>query len=226
MADAVQLLADLVKNTRELAQAVQDGREYFVRQHPEAKASLVQMLTEMQTTVEGLARVTSVVTGFRFTTDGAARDFEPSRFNTYVISQSEKVAKLRGDLRKLKGSCSNIRDARDKLNDLAGGQGDWAAMFRLFGKSRRARDNELARALSNFYADDRRMIEAIEKILKLSETALEEANAALGPPGHASTYNAEKAAAVLNVYGLVFNDSGKQLDALVKTLEDTADKLT
>ena len=226
MADAIKLLAELVKNTRELAKAVQDGRGYLIQQHPEAKASLVTMLTEMQTTVEGLADVTGVVTGFRFTIEGNARDFEPARFNQYVIEQSKKVAKLRGNLRSLKGSCKKVREARDKLNALAGNRGDWAAMFRLFGDQRRQRDTELASALSNFYADDQRMIDVIERMMRFSETALDEANEALGPAGHADPYKATDAAAVLNVYAAVFKQSGKELDALVKTLEETAQQLS
>jgi hypothetical protein len=96
VADAIHLLAELVRDTRELADAIGDGRKFLTREHPEAKADLVEMVTQMQATVEGLAEVTSVVTGFRFTTKGAAVDFEPARFNKYVIAQKKEGDRIPG----------------------------------------------------------------------------------------------------------------------------------
>jgi predicted component of type VI protein secretion system len=225
MADAIHLLADLVRDTQELTKAINDGRGYLAREHPEAKKDLAEMLSQMQTTVEGLADVTSVVTGFRFTTTGAAVDFEPARFNKYVIAQKKKVTTLRGKISKLKGSCGKVGKARDKLNDLAGDKSDWAAMFRLFGKRRREMNTRLAGSLSNYYADDQRMIELIETILNLSQAALNEADEALGPAGMASPYSVGTAAAVLNVYAAAFKQSEADLAALVKTLEGSVDAL-
>ena len=223
MADAVEFLSDLVKNTRDLATAVKDGRDYLTSQHPEAKADLVAMLGEMQTTIEGLARVTSVVTGFRFTTSGSAVDDEPSRFNDYVIGQKEKVAALRGSIRTLKGNCDRIRVARDKLNSMGTG---WTGMFRLFNLRRRETEQRLANALSLFYADDQAMLFRVEQILDLSETALAEADDALGPRGSASPHRIGGAAAVLNVYADAFRDSAKDLNGLVRSLEEAAAALS
>lgn len=225
MADAVHTLAEVIRDTRELAEAVRDGRKFLAREHPKAKGDLVTMLSQMQTTVEGLARVTAVVTGFRFTTRGAAVAFEPARFNAYVIEQKTHVASLRGDIRKLKGSCDKIREARDKLNEMAGNRNDWTAMFRLFGAERREMNTRLAGTLSEFYADDQHMIGLITQILKLSQAALTEADVALGPAGTASPGNVEIAAEVLNVYAGVFKESEARLAALVKTLEDAVDAL-
>jgi hypothetical protein len=225
LADAVHLLAEVIKDTRELAEAVQDGRKFLTREHPEAKADLVEMLSQMQTTVEGLAKVTSVVTGFRFTIKGAAVDAEPARFNGYVIEQKKQVAALRGDIKRLKGSCDKIRDARDKLNALAGNRNDWTAMFRLFGKKRREMTIRLAGTLSGFYADDQRIIDLIRKILRLSQAALTEADRTLGPAAMASPDNVARAAEVLNIYAGVFKESEAKLATLVTTLEDAVDAL-
>jgi hypothetical protein len=225
MADAINLLADLVRNTRELTKAINDGRDYLASQHPDAKKDLAEMLTEMQRTVEGLADVTSVVTGFRFTTAGAAVDFEPARFNKYVITQKKKVTKLRGNISILKGSSGKVGKARDKLNELAGDKRDWTAMFRLFGTRRRQMDTRLAGTLSNFYADDQRIIELIETILKLSQAVLKEADKALGPAGMASPDQVRTAAAVLNIYADAFKQSEADLEGLIKTLEESVDAL-
>lgn len=71
LADAIHLLADLVRDTRELASAVDNGHDYFVPSPPEAKIDLTAMLSQTQATVAGLASVTWVVTSFRFTIKGA-----------------------------------------------------------------------------------------------------------------------------------------------------------
>jgi hypothetical protein len=183
------------------------------------------MLSQMQKTVEGLAEVTSVVTRFRFTTTGAAVDFEPARFNKYVIAQEKKVTRLRGNIGELKGSSRKVGKARDKLNELAGDKRNWAAMFRLFGKRRGQMDARLAGTLSNFYADDQRIIELIERILKLSQTVLKDADKALGPAGMASPDRVQTAAAVLNIYADAFKQSEEDLVALVKALEESVDAL-
>ena len=184
------------------------------------------MLSEMQRSVEGLASATSVVTGFRFTSKGTDVDREPARFNDYVIEKKTEVAKLRGNIRELKGSCEKVRESRDKLNEIAGDRNDWAAMFRLLSSKRHKRDAELADALSTFYADDQRMIELIERILNLSQTALDEADAALGPAGTALPDNVGSAAAVLTVYSAAFKQSEAKLSGLVETLRESARALS
>lgn len=211
-----------MSDTRELADAVNDGQKFLAREHPDAKVDLADMLSQMQSTVVGLASVTSVVTGFRFTNKGSDVDREPARFNEYVIEQKKSVAALRGGIRSLKGSCEKIRNDRDTLNELAGDKNDWTAMFRLFGKQRREREIELAAKLSDFYADDQRIIEVITQIMSISEAALAEADEALGPAGTASPDRVGLAASVLNVYAQVFKQSEKRLAALVKTLERAA----
>src|SRR5207249_11645371 len=103
------VLAEGVSNAREFAEAVKDRQKVLAREHPEAKADVLELLAQMGTTVEGLAAVTSVATRFRFTTKGTDVDRQPSRFNDYVISEKEKVAGLRKSIRNLKGSCDKIR---------------------------------------------------------------------------------------------------------------------
>jgi hypothetical protein len=220
------MLADVVSNTRELAKAVKDGRKFLSREHPEAKKDLLVLLSQMQLTVEGLADVTAVVTGFRFTVEGGDLDRQPARFNDYVVEQKKKIAELQGRIRELKGSSNKIREARDKLNEIGGDRSDWTAMFRLFDADRRELSTKLAGMLSNFYADDQRMLELIKNILSLSQSALAEADEALGPAGTASPQNVRIAATVLNIYADAFKQSEEGLSTLVKKLEDAVDALS
>jgi hypothetical protein len=66
IAVVLQQPADVVKNTREIVEAVNDGRKFLASRHPEAKQDLSDLIGQMQLTIEGLAEVTSVISGFRF----------------------------------------------------------------------------------------------------------------------------------------------------------------
>lgn len=136
IAEIVGQISKLVKDTRELAKAVTDARAYLEKQHSEVKDNLKEMLSQIQKTIVGIASVTSVVSGFKFTISGSDLDREPARFNNYVIAEKEKVALLRNQISDLKGSCDKVGDARDKLNELGGNAGDWTSMFRLFLQSK------------------------------------------------------------------------------------------
>jgi hypothetical protein len=69
-------------------------------------------------------------------------------------------------------------------------------MFGLFGEKARQRSLELAGSLSNFYADDQRMIELFQETLQLAEEAIKEVEDALGPPGISNPYNVPLAAEI------------------------------
>ncbi len=97
-------------------------------------------------------------------------------------------------------------------------------MFGLFGKQWREMNIRLASQLSLFYADDQQILEVVTGILDLSQTALDEADEALGPADTASPYNVGTAA-VLNVYAAAFKQTESDLAALVKTLENSVDAL-
>ena len=56
VADAIHLLAELVRDTRELADAIGDGRKFLTREHPEAKADLVEMVTRCRQRSRGWPR--------------------------------------------------------------------------------------------------------------------------------------------------------------------------
>ncbi len=76
VADVIRMLADIVKNTRGIVDAVNDGRKFLASRHPEAQQDFSDLLGQMQRTVEGLAEVTKVISGFRFVSDGGTVDRE------------------------------------------------------------------------------------------------------------------------------------------------------
>lgn len=222
IADAVKLIADVVRNTRELVDAVNDGRAYLASRHPDASGDFAKLLTQMQLTTEGLAEVTKVVSGFRFEVeDGKAVRGEVSRFNAYVVEQNKAVVSLSGRIKELKADCEQVRHLRDDLDARSKNRGP-GSMFGLLGVKSRRQAQNLAGALSNFYADDQRMIDAIVSILKIAEQALNEVDSELGPPGTAYADNVNAAATILRLYAGAFVDSRKQLESMVDALDKAA----
>jgi hypothetical protein len=223
IADVIKMLGEVVKNTREIVKAVNDGREFLASRHPEAQKDFSDLLTQMQLTVEGLAEVTKVISAFRFVSDGTVdrdtADRELARFNDYIVKQTGDIAKLRGRIRELKADCEKVRELRDKL-DARTETASWGTMFGLLGDKARQRTQELHSSVSNFYADDQRMIDLFKETLELAESAIKDVETALGPPGIANPYNVPKAAAILGAYAVLFDEPHKELDSLADVLND------
>jgi hypothetical protein len=229
IAESIKLLGDVVKSTREIIKAVNDGREYLKRYYPDAQGDVSGLLQQMQRAIEGLASVTKVFSGFRFVISGSAvntvtasRDL--ARLNDYLIAQRENVSRLKGKIRKLKADCDKVRQLRDKLDARA--KTKTGSMFKLFGLKAQKRAQELYSALSDFYADDQRMIDLISDNLKLAEQALTEVEDTIGPPGTANPYNVPMAAQVLGLYAVLFRNSHGDLETLADELNDARVALT
>ena len=229
IADVIRMLADVVKNTREIVDAVNDGRKFLASRHPEAQQDVSDLLGQMQRTVEGLARVTKVLSGFRFVShegvvDRATADRELARFNDYAIKQKDDIAKLKNHIRKLKADCEKVRALRDKL-DARTESRSWGSMFGLFGVKAQQRSLELHGSLSNFYADDQRMIDLFRQTLNLAESGIKDVENALGPPGMANPYNVPAAAAILRTYAVLFDTPQNELHRLADVLSEAGTAL-
>jgi len=224
IAESIKLLGEVVKRTREIVDAVKDGRAYLKRYHPEAQGDLSSLLRQMQQAIEGLASVTKVISGFRFvvagtSVDRAAADRDLARLNDYLIEQRKHASILKGNIRELKADCDKVRQLRDKL-DTRTKSHSWGSMFELFGAKARERSQELHSALSNFYADDQRMIELLSHGLAMTERALVEVEDALGPPGMLNPYNVPVAAEVLGLYSMIYRTSDNDLHSLADELSE------
>jgi chromosome segregation ATPase len=221
----VKSLGDVVKSTREIINAVNDGREYLKRYYPNAQKELTDLLEQMQKAIEGLASVTKVISHFRFSiagdsVDRATADRDLRSFNDYVIAQQEEVSRLKGKIRKLKANCEEVRKLRDNL-DARTKTRTWGSMFELFGSKARKRAQELHSVISNFYADDQEMIQLLEDTFKLAEQALADVEDALGPPATQNPYNVPIAAKVLGAYALLFQAPHDELHSLADDLNQT-----
>ena len=64
IAESIKLPGDVVKSTREIIKAVNDGREYLKRYYPDAQGDLSKLLRQMERAIKGLASVTKVISAF------------------------------------------------------------------------------------------------------------------------------------------------------------------
>jgi|SRR6516162_2701502 hypothetical protein len=226
IAESIKLLGDVVKSTREIVKAVNDGSEYLKPYYPDARGDLSNLLSQMQLAIVGLADVTKVFSGFRFVVAGDSVDWEAAasdlrRLNDYLIDQRVLAASLKGSIGTLKANCEEVKRLRDKL-DARTTTKTWGSMFELFGSKARMRSQELSSALSNFYADDKEMIKLLSDSLDLAEKAVIEVENALGPPGTQDPYKVPIAAQTLGIYAEIFRTTQEQLDTLAKDLSNTS----
>src|SRR5262249_53681243 len=156
VASVIKMLGDVIKNTREIINAVNDGKKFLALKHPEAQQDFSDLISQMQHTIESMAKVTSVISNFRFVTDGKVVDHmtaerELARFNDYIIRQKSDIAALRNNIRKLKADCEKVHLLRDKL-DSQSKDHSWGSLFGLLGAKAQLRTLELHGTISNFYA--------------------------------------------------------------------------
>lgn len=217
VADGLALLAGIIRDTRAIVQAVNDGRAFLKSHSPQTIPTLVALLEEIQVTIVGLAEVAKLLTGFAFNQSKAMSDAETVRFNHYLIKRQAKVKKLRGRIRSLKGSCDKINQLRAQVERDAEGR-NMKSIWGLFGTKVRLRSKELSQTLSDFYGADQKIILAIEDLLRLADDAIEDIRGALGEPGYMYGINVPIAAARLQLYAAAFKQSDEQLDQLVEDI--------
>ncbi|MEP7375908.1 MAG: hypothetical protein ABI675_21105 [Chitinophagaceae bacterium] len=229
VASVIKMLGEVVKNTREIINAVNDGSKFLALKHPEAQKDFSDLISQMQKTIEGLAKVTSVISNFRFVTDGnttdrTTADRELARFNDYIITQKSDIAILRSSIRKLKADCDKVRQLRDKL-DARSKERTWGSFFGLLGAKAQKRTLELHGTISNFYADDQRMIDLVSQTLDLAENAIKDIENVIGPRGVSNPYNVPIAAEVLGTYALLFDSPNQQLQGLANIMSEAQSAL-
>jgi len=224
--DALKLLKsvkDAVESTRAIVEAVNDGKKYLARFHPDARKDVALLLVEVSKTLNGLSKVAAIVGEFQFTGSGKARDMEPSRFNNFVIGRAAEAHDLQDNISDLKGSCTKILKHREALDKRA--KDGWSGWPKLLGEKRKKRREELASVLSNLYADDRRIIDLIETLLGVAETGLQEVRVALGTPV-AKPANVPKAAKILEQYATQFRPIQNECSMLATELRQEGKALT
>lgn len=217
VSDAIELVAKTIQNGREIVSALHDARAYLSNRYPQANQDLAGLLTEMRKTMLGLARVSDVVTDFRFTMSGPASEFEPARFNSLVIERKTRLVEFDQSISALKGSSGRMRDYAEALTRDSG-HSFWQ-LFDITGlATQRAAD--VGAKFNDLYVVDARIIELLRALLDAAKTALNDVADALGPPGSAQPANVSNAAQVLGEYAVEFRRVEQQAQDLARDLED------
>lgn len=230
VATIIITIGDVVKSTREVIDAVNDGKKFLALKHPEAQKDFSDLIAQMHRAIIGMSRVSSLMSSFRFVTDGRAAvdrmtaDSELARFNNYVMKQEEDINALRNDIRQLRADCKKVRQLRDKL-DTRTKDKSWGSLFGLLGAKAQERTMELHSTISNFYADDELMIEFFTQTLDLAASAIKDVNEVLGPPATMNPYNVPQAAAILGSYSVLFEAPTTQLHELADVMSDVQSDL-
>ena len=222
--DSVKLVADGVNHIRTVAQAVHDGRDYLKLQHPEIRDDLAKMCDEMRKTAVAVAAASAVLTHFRFTVEGSARDSEPARFNEHLIAHKEVAAYITQSLHSMRGRCSIIQEHADKLRDRANSM-NLGRMLRLFGIDSAERDRQVADALQEIYNDEWQGYLLIGRLSGALQQALDDIASALGPPGTMEPARVPDAAKLLGAYAQEFSRLESESNFVVLELQQSIDAL-
>lgn len=221
----VKLVADGIENIRTIYSAINDGKDYIDRLHPDVKGDLALMCTEMRKTCNAVATASAIITHFRFTVTGSARDLEPARFNDHLMRNKLDVKNVEDQLNALRGHCGVIEEHANNLDSKAK-SANMRSLFRLIGIDSVPREIQLAEALHSIYDDEMEYHRNIYGMRQTLERALEAIGDELGPPGSMDPANVPKAAAALGDYAEVFgklesdaNYAAFQLQELITGLE-------
>jgi hypothetical protein len=223
--DGVKLVADGIENIRTIYSAMNDGKEYIDQLHPDVKKDLAAVCVEMRKTANAVATASAIITHFRFTTAGHAKDLEPARFNEHLLESKSDVQDIEDQLNALRGRCGIIREHAQKL-DIRARRGGLRSLFRLIGVDSEEREEQLGNALTRIYDDEMQFHHNVYGMRQTLESALEAVGSDLGPRGTMDPKNVPKAAATLGEYADIFNElesnanyAAFQLQQLITGLE-------
>jgi hypothetical protein len=195
--DTMAIVAKTLKDSREIIAALHDASAYLRNRYPRANKDLVGLLKEMHKILIGLARVSDVVTDFRFTVSGPARDKEPARFNDLVVKRRTRLEKLDQSIYKLKGSSDKMRKYSDALTK-GSGRPFWE-LFDITGLSKK-RAKAVGAEFNRLWVVDKHIVDLFHDLLNAADTALRDVQNTLGPPGSAKPENVSAAARKLGEY--------------------------
>lgn len=212
--DGIALVSDAIKNIKEIHTAIKDGKKYFETTHPEIKADVAAMCTELQKTCNAIAVASSVITNFRFNSSPGAIDGEPTRFNNYFISYKNDEKKAEELIRSLKGHCYIIKQHAEKIS-----QGEIKSFWIFLGLKSPEREEELGRLLQKIYDDESDSYTLVNRMAYSLNAAIEDVTNALIVDGMMHASKVKDAALKLSEYSVSF----KKLENLAQNTRDELD---
>ncbi len=222
--DGINLVASSIQNIRTIYNALNDSKVYLEMKHPDVKDDVAAMVVEMRKTLQAIAAASSIITHFRFNISDDEIAHEPTRFNDYLIDHKMQARDVEGQLDSLRGHCGKIRDHAERL-ELKAQRARLPDMFALLGLNSREREEELSNALQEVYNEELAIHVSGWNLHRILNQALDEINAALGPPGVMDAANVAAAAALLGEYAEPFNKLESQANFAALQLQHLIDEL-
>ena len=198
VADLLKLVADAIGNVRTIIDTARDGQQFLQRNHPDAKDDLASLLEEIGKLTEYLADASSIITGFAFAVTGTDLDRQPRAFNDLFVQRQAVFARFDAQLQRTRAHCSTIGNYAWQLRHQAEKKG----MHNLFGLVNAAtrQATEMSRLIEEVYSNDTVLLKEFENMAKAVRLALDDIQAALGPPGQMLVENVPAAAELLGRY--------------------------
>lgn len=200
VADAIGKVAKGIENVRTIVDAIKEGKQYLTVKHPEAKALVAAMLTEMQKTIEVIARASAVLTHFWFT---ANSEQSLERFNERYELHKQEASTLRVNLEQLRTHCSKIEAHADGIVG-ALTLDNRTRIFEILGLRSREREQDLADRLSELASADMDVGNTALLILDALDGSLRAVQQALGANRVMAPANIPVAAALLAEHARAF----------------------
>ncbi|HTN45275.1 MAG TPA: hypothetical protein VL098_02940 [Flavipsychrobacter sp.] len=215
VADGIKMVAEAIKNIRDIHEGIKDGKSYFEKSHPEIRKDVAAMCMEMSKTCNAISTASALLTHYRFNASPGVIDSEPTRFNDYFIRYKTDQQEAEKLILSLKGHCSIIRDHAEKI-----GQGSISHFWSLLGFQSQQRQNELQALLQKIYDDERDFHNIVYKMARSLGLAVEDITEELSENGMLHSSKVPDAAAKLAAYSQVF----KELEKLAATSRDELEK--
>lgn len=221
--DLLKVVADGIGNVRTVVEAARDGEKFLRTHYPDAEKDLADLLDEIGKLTEYLADASSIITGFAFTVTGSDVDRQPRAFNDLLVQRQAVFARFDNQLQLTRTHCSRIDDYGDALLKKAQERG----LHNLFGLLNAG--SEQAQRMSDLVLDvwtnDQTLLREFKSMSEAVRRALDDVQAALGPPGQMLIENVPAAAALLGEYSTAFvpiqleaDEVKRELHALVNDL--------
>ncbi len=215
----IAIVANAIKNIKEIHTAIKDGKKYFEKAHPEIKKDVADMCAELQKTCNAIATASGVITNFRFNSSAGALDNEPTRFNDYFITYKTNKNEAEDLIRSLKGHCHIIRQHADKVSS-----GGTRPFWSFFDVQSAQREYELGVLLQKIYDDEQDFYSIVYRMAHSMNAAIGDVTDALIENAMMSSSRVPEAASKLSEYAKSFKElemiAGKTRDELDETIKE------
>jgi hypothetical protein len=222
--DILKEVAEGIEHIKKIADTVQTGTEYLKHHHPQVRADLSALCSELQNTSIAVAAASAVLTNFRFTISEPARETELPRFNDHLIAHKEKAAKMGRSLHAMRGHCKKIGAHVIRLQEERKLKG-LKRLLQLLGIDSTERDQEFLENLQDIYDEEMQSYLLVDQLSRALQLSLDDIAAALGPAGKMLPENLPAAAALLGVYAEEFGKLESKSLYLTLNLQETINAL-